>query len=141
MTKFYFRVVVAMPLVAVLLTMWIAFSGVRPDWPEPALQYVAWYQNSLPTPFEYWIARLGMLGLVGLLISSLGVILLWSPARFLYVVSVVVAVVAEIPGTPVLIGMPEILLDNVAKIFLGVTIALIFTHPCAEWFTKSRAAD
>lgn len=138
MTRFSFRVVIVVPLLAVLLTMWATFDGDRGGWPESAMQYVAWYQSSLPTPFEYWIARAGMLGLAGLFISSLGLLFLWSPARFLYVASASVAVIAEIPVTPVLVGMPETLLDNVAKIFVGVTIALMFTQPCAAWFAKQR---
>lgn len=140
MTKLYFRLIVLVPVIALLAAAWFILVIGHPAWPEAAQQYVAWYQGSAPTTFEYWSARLGLIGLLGIVASSIGVMALWGPARYAYVAFALLAVAAEIPTTPVLIGLPEVPLDNLAKIFLGASVALMFTEPCAKWFHRAKKA-
>lgn len=136
MTKPRFRILVLIPAILILLGMWVILGRGNPDWPAPAIQYLQWYQSSAPTTFEFWSARIGLLALLGILASSVGVFFLWSPARYAYVAFALLAVVVEAPTTPVLVGMPEVLLDNLSKIFLGICLALMFTQPCAAWFSR-----
>ena len=140
MTKLYFRIIVLVPVVALLAAAWVILFNGHPSWPEAAQQYVAWYRGSAPTVFEYWSARLGLIGLLGITASSIGVILFWGPARYAYVAFAVLAVAAELPTTPVLVGLPDVPLDNLAKIFLGMSLALMFTNPCAAWFHRATKA-
>jgi len=137
MTKLRFRIIVLIPAVTLLLAMWMIFGRANPDWPEPAIQYLVWYYGSSPTPFEFWAAKAGLLGLLGILASSVGVFLFWSPARYSYLVFTLLAVIADLPTTPVLVGLPDVFLDNLIKIFLGICLALMFTQPCATWFART----
>ena len=137
MTRAAFRICVLIPVVTLVVSAWAILVRGHPHWPEAALQYVAWYQGSAPTAFEYWSARAGLVGLLGLLASSTGVLLFWSPAHYAYLGSSLLAVVAELPTTPVLVGRRRVPLDNLAKIFLGVSLALMFTQPCSPWFSRA----
>jgi len=140
MTKLRFRILVLIPAISILLGMWVILGRENPDWPAPAIQYLQWYQSTAPTAFEFWSARIGMLALLGILVSSVGVLFLWSPARYAYLAFALLAVIAEAPTTPVLVGMPDVLLDNLSKIFLGICLALMFTQPCAAWFVRRQKA-
>ena len=140
MTRLRFRILVLIPAISLLLAMWIILGRAAPDWPAPAMQYLTWYQGSAPTTFEFWSARIGLLALLGIVASSVGVLLFWSPARYSYLAFALLAVIAEVPTTPVLVGMPDVLLDNLAKIFLGICLALMFTPPCAAWFARGPKA-
>jgi hypothetical protein len=138
MTKLAFRIVVLAPFIATIVGAWVISGAERADWPEPAVRYLAWYRSSAPTTFEFWTARLGLVGLVGMLVSSIGVVLLMSWARYVYVLSVAAAIVAELHTTPVLVNFPDALLDNLSKLGAGLSIALMFTSPCADWFAGSK---
>jgi hypothetical protein len=140
MTKLLFRIIVLTPAITLLLGMWVILGRANPDWPEPAMQYLAWYRGSSPTAFEFWSARAGLLGLLGIMASSVGVLFFWSPARYSYVAFALLAVIAELPTTPVLVGLPDMILDNLTKIFLGICLALMFTQPCAAWFARAQKA-
>ena len=140
MTKLRFRIFILVPAISLLLGMWIILGREAPNWPEPAMQYLAWYQGSAPTAFEFWTPRIGLLAMLGVVASSVGVLLFWSPARYFYVAFALLAVIAEVPTTPVLVGMPDVFLDNVTKIFIGICLALMFSQPCAAWFTRDRHA-
>ena len=134
MNKAVFRIIVIIPVAAILLVALAILGGDRTAWPEAAMQYDMWYISSPATAFEYWMTRLGMVGLIGIFVASLGVIFLWPPSRYLYAISVFITVIAEFPATPILVGMPEVMLDNIAKIFLGICLGLMFTQPVAGWF-------
>jgi len=138
MTKTAFRIIAIIPVITILLGGWAMLVGDRTGWPEPAMQYLTWYMSSPPTELEYWMPRLGMVGLIGIVVTSIGVILLWRPSRYLYAISALIAVIAEVPTTPVLVGMPEVMLDNIAKIFLGICLGLMFTQPVKGWFLQGE---
>ncbi len=140
MTKLYFRIIVLVPVIALLTSAWVILLTDHIAWPEAAKHYVAWYQSTAPTAFEYWSARVGLVGLLGIIATSIGVLVFWGPARYAYVAFALLVVAAELPTTPVLVGLPEVPLDNLAKIFLGLSLALMFTHPCSLWFRRAEKA-
>jgi len=140
MTKLLFRIVVAIPIVATLL-MWLIIGSDRTGWPEPALQYLAWYRSSELSAIEFWASRIGMLGIFGTLISSIGVFLFWSPARFVYAAAVSITLCMELhPTTPFLVGTPDAFFGDLVSICLGLVLALMFTQPCSGWFRRDRKA-
>ena len=134
MTKALFRFVLLVPAIAIILGVWIMFFGDKSSWPDAARQYFEWYVAQPLTPYEFWRSKIGLLGLLGTLVSTLGIVLFWSPARYIYVASAVVIVIANVPEAPVVVGGWVPFFDDVAQIFIGVSVALMFSEPAASWF-------
>ena len=83
MTKALFRFVLLVPAIAIILGVWIMFFGDNSSWPDAARQYFEWYVAQPLTPYEFWRSKIGLLGLLGTLVSTLGIVLFWSPAIYL----------------------------------------------------------
>jgi hypothetical protein len=139
MTKMSFRVLVSIPAVVTIVAIALMLVREHSDWPAPALQYEAAVRLMPFTSAEKWITLLSIGSLLGAIASTVGLVLFWSPARYAYLLFVVCAVLVDIPLTPVLVGMPEAFLDNVAKFLFGLCLGLIFTEPCKSWFVVSTA--
>jgi hypothetical protein len=58
----------------------------------------------------------------------------WSPARYIYLVSLLLALSDQAVTLPVLISGWENFLDNVAQISIGLNLGLLFSMPGRTYF-------
>ena len=81
--------------------------------------------------------RIAMVGFVGLLVSSVALVFFWSPARYLYVASWILILVGDYVDLPMLAGGWETILDDLAKLFAGANVVLMFSSVGAQYFARA----
>ncbi|HEY6281558.1 MAG TPA: hypothetical protein VIW72_07200 [Burkholderiales bacterium] len=117
----------------------ISVFGSHPDWPQPALDYLAWYRSTPLMGAAFIANRIAMVGFVGLLVSSIALVVFWSPARYLYAASLVLILVGDYIDLPMLAGGWETILDDLAKLFAGANAVLMFSSIRAPYFTRANS--
>ena len=109
--------------------------------PQQAQDYLRWYLSQPLKGSELVVNRLGMIGLFGIASSTLGLLFFWSPARYVYLASLLLVLPNEFVVVPTLITGWENFLDNVGQITIGLNLGLMFSQPGATYFlSKHRAA-
>ena len=116
------------------------FFGGQTAWPEPAQAYFQWYLNQPLPPTGFFLNRAAAIGLLGLLLSTAGLLIFWSPARYIYLASLLLTFLGEVPDVPVLVGGWGKLLEVWAQTLIGVNLALIFFSPGKQYFSSSSKA-
>lgn len=136
MSKSLLRVFFIIPLIAGLLAIFSTF-GDR-SLPPPAQEYFQWF-ISQPLVGVQWLSnRIALVGLVGVFTSTFGLLLFWSPSRYIYAGSVFLLLPDQFAALPTLVTGLENLLDNLAQIIIGLNIGLIFTSPGRSYFFQGR---
>lgn len=129
------RVLFLVPLViAVLGTM--SIFGDHSGWPQPAQIYLNWYRSQPLSGTVLFLNRAALLGLLGLALSTVGLLFFWSPARYVYLASLVLVLFGEIPDIPILASGWENLLNAVGNIVVGTNVALMFAGPAVQYFRR-----
>jgi hypothetical protein len=80
--------------------------------------------------------RLALVGLVGMLVSTIGLLLFWSPARYVYIASIFCVLPDQFTALPTLITGWENLLDNFGQLSIGLNIGLVFAQPGRRYFRR-----
>jgi hypothetical protein len=115
----------------------IGMFGEHADWPRPAQVYLDWYTREPLLGTDLLFNRVALVGVLGLVLSTVGLLFYWSPARYAYLLSLVLSLFGEAPGVPVIAGGVVHLLDVVANIGAGAVIALVFFGPASHYFHKA----
>ena len=137
MNRATLRVVFLVPIIVTFLGAMNIF-GDHSGWPQPAEAYLNWYRSQPLSGIELVLNRVSLLGLLGLALSTIGLLFFWSPARFAYIVSLVLILFGEAPIVPILAGGWEHLLNAIGNIVVGAVVVLVFTGPAAQYFHKRR---
>ena len=132
MSKSLLRILFLIPVIAGLLAA-TSFFG-NHSLPQPAEEYLRWYMNQPLEGAELILNRMALIGLVGMVASTIGLIMFWSPARYIYLVSLLLALSDQAVTLPVLISGWENFLDNVAQISIGLNLGLLFSMPGRTYF-------
>lgn len=136
MNRAILRIFFLIPAVCLALDAISVFSS-HPDWPQPALDYLAWYRSTPLFGAAFIANRIALIGFAGLLVSSLALVFFWSPARYIYVTSWVLILVGDYVDLPMLAGGWEIILDDLAKLFAGANVVLMFSGVGAQFFMRA----
>jgi len=142
MNRNIFRLLLLVPVSCLILSALEVF-GNHENWPIEALTYDEWFINQPLADTAYILNRIGIAALLLMLISTIGLLLFWSPSRYIYVLSIFVALLAESPifgnmDLPILIGKYQPILESVTGIASGMIIALLFTNPIKGYFIKEN---
>ena len=137
MNRAILRIFFLIPMVCLALDA-ISVFGSHPTWPQPALDYLAWYRSTPLMGAAFVANRIAMVGFVGLIVSSIALVVFWSPARYIYVASLVLLLVGDYVDLPMLVGGWEIILDDLAKLFAGANVVLMFSGIGAQYFARAE---
>jgi len=137
MNRAILRIFFLVPVACLALDA-ISVFGSHPDWPQPALDYLAWYRSTPLMGAAFIANRIALIGFVGLLVSSIALVVFWSPARYLYAASWVLILVGDYVDLPMLAGGWETILDDLAKLFAGANVVLMFSSVGAQYFTRAN---
>jgi len=114
--------------------------GTHAGWPSEAQAYFQWYLSQPLSATAFLVNRAAVAGLIGIVLSTIGLLCFWSPARYLYLAALLLSFSGEVTDVPVLVGGWVKLLEAIAQTLIGVNLALIFTAPGASHFHGSRFA-
>src|SRR4030067_1162566 len=120
MTTLLFRILAGMLFLVIAYVLYeIHFSAM--DIPDMSASYINWWRAQPLNPLQDFILRYGVLTHTVLLLSLVGVGLLWSPARYVFTIIILFAVVREafFPIPIVVIGR-LVMLDNFIAIMSGM---------------------
>jgi hypothetical protein len=132
------RVIFLLPLLLVCGVIAWSVLDDRAAWPVASQEYLFWYRAQLPET-KLLFNGIGSLGLFVFVLSTIGLVLFWSPARYAYVVSVVLLIGGDIPAIPVLASGPGYFLNQVSTLALGLTLGMLFLDPVAQLFQRAFA--
>lgn len=137
MTRFQLRILFLLPVVLGVVAA-LGIFGAHPQWPEPAQAYLAWFLQEPLTPMAFLLNRASAVGLLGVLISTVGLLFFWGPSRYTYLVSLLLSFLGAVPDVPVLVGGWDYLIDGVVQTLLGINVALIFSGSGRQYFFATR---
>ena len=138
MTRNHLRVLFILPLVLTVLGI-VVIETAPEKWPQPAHDYLQWNLSQKLAPVYYLLNRVAIVGLLGLAASTIGLMLFWAPARYIYVASLLLTLGGDLADIPLLIDGWAKVLESIAQTLIGVNIALIFTGESALQFRGVRA--
>ena len=137
MSKSLLRSFFLLPVIAGLLAVTSSFG--HHSLPQPAEEYLRWYMSSQPLEgSELILNRMALVGLAGIVASTIGLIMFWSPARYIYIASLLFALSDQVVTLPILVTGWENFLDNVAQIAIGLNLGLMFSMPGRTHFESKR---
>ena len=138
MSRNQLRLIFILPIVFLILGI-VAFEMAPAKWPQPAQDYLQWNLSQKLTPLYYFLNRAAVVGLLGLVASTVGLVLFWGPARYIYVASLLLTFGGDFGDLPVLVDGLAKVLESITQTLIGVNIALIFTGETARQFGGVRA--
>jgi hypothetical protein len=137
-TRNQLRVLFIVPLVLTVLGILIIETAPQ-RWPQAARDYLQWNLSQKLTPVYYLLNRAAIVGLLGLVASTIGLMLFWGPARYIYVASLLLTIGGDLADIPLLVDGWAKVLESTAQTLIGLNIALIFTGGSARQFGGVRA--
>ena len=132
MSKLLLRIFFIIPALAELLMILSAFSD--RSLPQPAQDYLQWFINQPLVGFPWLLNKLALVGMVGVFVSTVGLLLFYPAARYIYVVSVLLLLPEQFTALPTLVTGWENILDNLAQLVIGLNIGLIYSLPGRNYF-------
>ncbi len=132
------RLIFLLPLLLVFVLFGWSLLDDRSTWPVAAQEYLYWFRSQ-PAETALAFSSLGLLGVIALILSTIGLVLFWPPARYLYLVSAVLALMGDIPTIPILVSAPGYVLNQASTLALGVTVTVIFFGPANKFFERDVA--
>jgi hypothetical protein len=136
MNKNLARFLFLFPLVAGFLGAFHMFGDRH--LPPQAQQYFEWFVHQPHSDVSFFFNRLAFAGLVGLALSTIGLLFFWKPAKYIYVLSLLLVLPDQAPAIPVLVTGFEHFLDNLVEIMVGLNIGLIFSQPVSSYFSRQK---
>jgi hypothetical protein len=135
--KMFLRVLIVGEIVFGVLSLVVsAFTQVT--LPEPLREYLELEAQAPITKRDLFLLAFGVLLLVMVLISSIGLFVFWRPARLLYLIATVFGVViTPLLGPAVRTGW-DTPLEETASITAGAILALVYFSPLRVLFEKRR---
>jgi hypothetical protein len=105
------------------------------DIPDMAAAYIQWWRAQPLNPLQVFVLQYGTLTHTVLLLSLLGVALLWSPARYVFTVTMFFMAISEaLFSVPLVVIGRLVMLENVAAIMAGMLIYAMFFTPLRHEF-------
>jgi hypothetical protein len=138
MTRNQLRVLFILPLVLTVLGI-VVIETAPEKWPQAARDYLQWNLSQKLAPVYYLLNRAAIVGVLGLVASTIGLMLFWGPARYIYVASLLLTFGGDLADIPLLIDGWAKVLESIAQTLIGLNIALIFTGESARHFGGVRA--
>jgi len=135
MNKALLRLFFLVPLVMMGIGV-LGMFGDSLSAPQPVQDYMHWYLSQPFSPIYWFLNKIAVLGLIGIGLSTFGLLFFWSPARYCYVASIIFALIGEVTDLPVLVVGWEGLIDNILKIAVGLNIGLMFYSPARTLFSS-----
>ena len=109
------------------------------SWPQPALTYWTWYKSQ-PVPLPFYVAYfVAIVALIGWGLTTLGLWLFWSPARYIYGAFFALNLLGDFTYFPTLAAGWERLLNDLAQLAIGAILALIFASPGRDFFRRRES--
>jgi hypothetical protein len=139
LSKRSLRILIIAQLVLIVLSIVVAFTS-ESSLPEPLRAYEQ-ARSDVDMTIRHWVLLgTGVLLIVGLLVSSIGLMVFWRPARPLYLATNI-AMIAWTPfaGPYVTAGWVQAI-DGVSLITIGVVLALIYWSPLSDLYEKPKSA-
>src|SRR5665213_128099 len=102
MTRNQLRVLFILPLLLTVLGI-VVIETAPENWPQTAQDYLQWNLSQKLAPVYYLLNRAAMVGLLGLVASTIGLTLFWGPARYIYVASLLLTFGGDLADIPLLI--------------------------------------
>jgi hypothetical protein len=120
-TRNQLRILFALPVLLTFIVIAMFELG-RATWPPESTAYFRWYINQPSSQLDFLMNRLGLVGLVGLFAASIGLMLFWSPARYVYVFALVLTFAGDFSSVPGLVGGWSKVIESIAQTLIGINI-------------------
>ena len=132
-----FRILVV-TLLLLTIGIVVADSATRSHLPEPLRAYLdAEDKVQAEMPPRLMVLAFGAIAVASLaLISSIGLLVLWRPARLLYTLSFVIALPLYLVMDPVIYSGTTEFLNELASLFGGAIWALLYFSPIKSHFDR-----
>jgi len=140
MTTLSFRVLVA-SLFSVIAYVLYEIHFLTIDLPDMALSYIRWWRSQPMNSLQQLTLQYGMLTHAVLLLSLVGVGFLWSPARYVFTVTMLLSIFREaLWSIPLVVIGRHILFDNLIVLMSGMLIVAMFFTPLRHQFVNNPLA-
>lgn len=124
-----------------LVAVSVAVGVVGEAWlPEPLRAFEEARAEANLTPNDWVVLGAGIPLIIVALVSSVGLMFFWRPARPLYLASLIVAIMLTPLGGPYITSGLEEALDCVSMTVSGVILALIYFSPLRDFFKRQQNA-
>lgn len=137
MSKLLARILFFIPMLIMALGL-LSALGHEVALPKPAQDYLSWYLNQPLDVWHWLVNRIAAAGILGLVLSTFGLMFFWPPARYFYVVSTVFMMLGNISDVPILETSYQLIIDDMLGIFVGLNIGLIFSVSMVRFFAPQR---
>ena len=132
-----FRILVA-TMFSIVVYMLYEIHFLTIDLPEMATSYIQWWRSQPLTALQEFMLRYAMLMHWVLLLSLVGIGLLWSPARYVFAGTILLGVLREAAWSlPIVVTGRQVVLDNLIVMMAGMIIFAMFFTPLRDQFVNN----
>jgi hypothetical protein len=137
MTTLSFRILTGLLFLAIAYVLY-GIHFVMMDLPEMAVLYIQWWRTQPLNWFQQFVLNYGILIYAILMVSLVGIGLLWSPARYVFTVIMLLSVITEgLSSVPLVVTGRQIMIDNFIGIMSGMLIFAMFFTPLRHQFVNN----
>ena len=134
MTKTAFRLLLAILFVSVVIALYLVHFATL-EFPEMAVLYIQWWRSQPLSTLQQLALQYGTPIHVAWLLSLVGLALLWSPARYVFLLCVAVVIFREaLSSAPVVTPSEFVVLDNIIAVLSGMVLLAMYSKPLNAMF-------
>lgn len=137
MSLLHFRTLAGLLFVVIAYVL-LEIHFTEMDIPDMAVSYILWWRAQPLNTLEGLALQYGTLTHALLLLSLVGVALLWSPARYLFTITMLFAIIREaFFSLPLVVVGRSVVLDNLIALLAGMLVFAMFFTPLRNSFVKN----
>ena len=124
-------------VVVTILGVIVSLAG-ESSLPEPLRYYLEEQAKADPDAGDIALVAVGIPLLIALVVSIIGLYRFWRFARPLTVIVFVVGLILQVFAGPTVDPGPATSLYELAAVFTGIILAVIYITPARAWFEKTH---